>query len=167
MTIETRNVCVISAAHVREATWIEYHAKPLEDWPIMGAPVGPDMLYLHAAEALEGVPADLAACVTWARGAGFDYLMIDRDVDPTDDGTGLPDYVTPVEDPAEIRAQRDALDRLVRDLIGEVRAYDLEHITHAENDPRPDRPPEGDDYNELAGIVEAYEPIRARIMDGR
>lgn len=177
--IETRRTCVISMAHLKTETVEHLRDIPLASWPVMGAPLGPDMIviYAHTETDLEmEVFPDLCAVIEWARaqiveGAnpphdpGFEYVILDRDVEPDEDGTNLPDYLTPekptgrlaegyldrfpeehresantaYEDGFEDGAteagraeeQRDALDRILRDLIGEMRNVAHPSITAA------------------------------------
>lgn len=95
---ETRNVCVISTAHLSPATLVVLNG-PREGWPIYGGPyggvtaAGPDGFLVHVQdeEHHETLPADLAACCVWAKGFNppFDYIMFDADANAVE---GLREY---------------------------------------------------------------------------
>jgi hypothetical protein len=127
--IETRATVVLSMAHLHENTVLDLRARPLESWYLLGAPVGPDMILMHvhtenAGVGADEIPPDIWACMVWAnqRVMPFDYILFDRDVDPAEDGSGLPDYSTDSalaaqvnwRDPLEIA--KDAVN-VLRDLL--------------------------------------------------
>lgn len=104
MSIETRRTCVLSMQHLTPSTAKSLYTLPLEVWPVMGAPVGQDMLlvYVHS-ETDDGMPEDLVNCITWARlqtppgsdplrDPGYHYILFDRDKEAEEDGSDLPVY---------------------------------------------------------------------------
>lgn len=91
---ETRNVCVISTAHLTAATILTL-AGPRAGWPIYGGAYGPeqpDGFFVHVAEPGDDeLSDDLVACCAWAKSFSppFDYIMFDADADARPD---LPTY---------------------------------------------------------------------------
>lgn len=150
--IETRNTVVLSMQHLRCATVDKLRLQPLDHWPFMGAPVGPDMIlaYCHTENGGNpGIPDDVWACIFWARNSmragmktpGFDYILFDRDKDPEEDGSGLPIYGADPEHDAMM--DRAAFLKLWED----ADALDAQ-INSAE------RPPTAEDYNRLLALVQ-------------
>lgn len=89
---ETRNVCVISTAHLTPET-VAVLSGDRAGWPIYGGaygPASPDGFFVHVAEPGDDeLPADLTTCCAWAHALRFDYIMFDADADARPD---LPTY---------------------------------------------------------------------------
>lgn len=88
MKVETRNVCVISTAHLTPETLAILNG-PRAGWPIYGGHYGPepgpDGLFIHVAEPGDDeLPDDLTLICAWAHALRFDYVMLDGDADAVD-----------------------------------------------------------------------------------
>jgi hypothetical protein len=88
-TLEVRRFVVISTGHVTKATAKRLDAMSPQHWPCAGGPYGPYgwFVYAHDENAGEGddaIPDDLFAVMSWARGEGFDYVLLDHDGDMID-----------------------------------------------------------------------------------
>lgn len=98
---ETRRVVVISWTHLTVETVLTLKSAPLAAWPVLGGPIGPDMLMVCAHSEVFDMPDDIATAIRWARAQtsapgcddpndpGFEYILFDRDADARDD---LPVY---------------------------------------------------------------------------
>lgn len=85
MPVETRNVCVISTAHLTPET-VTVLSGPRSGWPVHGGALGPDQpdgFLVHVGEPCGEHPRDLAGCFAWAKrfNPPFDYIMFDCDAD--------------------------------------------------------------------------------------
>lgn len=92
-SFESRRFVVISTGHVTAATARLLDETPSPQWPCVGGCYGTFgwFLCVHEQNGLgaDAIPEDLFAAMTWARGEGFDYLLLDCDGDLVD---GLPSY---------------------------------------------------------------------------
>lgn len=91
---DLRRFLVLSTAHVSEETGKLLDKSPVEDWPCLGGPYGHYGWFLYAYDENAGVgkeriPDDPFAVMTWVRGQGYDYLLLDCDGDEVG---GLPRF---------------------------------------------------------------------------
>lgn len=155
--IQTRRTCVLAMSRLTDATVNMLRQTPLEDWPVMGAPMGPDMLMIWAPTdiAAHGLQSDLRDALAWARNGqgmddgsdpptfnGFDYVIFDRDVDPLEDGCDLPVYGY------EVPGEAPTAESILRDLLRKANDHD-NHLNDKEIAPN------GDDYNALMELIHA------------
>lgn len=91
MRNELGTFLTISSAHLTPATRARLDGQPLRKWPCYGGPL-PDGYFIYVHDENTGVaddeiPADLWACIEYARARGAHFVRFDHEVDHEE---GLP-----------------------------------------------------------------------------
>ncbi|MGX7743949.1 DUF5983 family protein [Rhodopseudomonas parapalustris] len=85
--LDTRRFVIVSTSHVTAATASLLDNTPNSLWPCVGGRYADYGWFVYAHEentdvGADVIPDDLFAVMTWARGEGFDYILLDHDGDP-------------------------------------------------------------------------------------
>lgn len=84
---DIRQFLIVSTIHVTQETAKMLDETPVKDWPVAGGPWGTYGWFMWCREEdLEGnIPPELMGVFDFARAAGCNYVLFDRDGDQRDD----------------------------------------------------------------------------------